>query len=162
MNISVTIDQASLDSFVRSTEQRLGQAKEAMSRSMATKFYDTTKDNIGDIGVDRPHEWKRLHPDYARKVGRAYATLYVNGFLEGAIKMESSSEGWWVGISKDDCEYALAHQFGHSNSRRTIPPRPYFPITDKDTYGGDFPTLTPHTHELVMQAAREEFSRAFA
>lgn len=148
--VDAEIDQNSLDQFQRWLMFKFERVRQPVQEAMAEKFFEITRLNFGQFGVDRPVEWAPLEEKYAKKVGRDYATLSITGKLEGAIQMESDPDKSRVFISKDDVPYALAHQYGYAP--RGLPARPYFPI---DAHGN----LTPFTYGEVMAAARDAVER---
>lgn len=138
MNINLKLNEQEI------TEQILAIAKSvtpAVESSMAERFKEMTLSNFGIAGADRPLDWPRLSPRYARKVGREIATLVVSGRLKGAIH----TEGNVVSVSNAQVPYAVIHQTGGKN----MPARPYFPIR-KDG------TCMPYTLSEVTASAQKE------
>lgn len=121
--------------------------------AMAEKFFEITRENFGDTGVDRPLEWANLSPKYARRVGRDHATLFLSGELESSLNFDGTnpefSEVW------TDNDYALAHQFG--NPSRNLPPRPFMPLTNESD--SEYAELTDYAAEQVVAAAQAEIDR---
>lgn len=127
--------------------------RQQVQGAMGEKFFEVVRSNFGVVGVDRPLAWVPLSSEYARKVKRPFATLYVTGALESAVKFDNSSPlQATVSVSDGDVPYATVHQFGGGNN---IPARPYFPVTT----AGD---VTEFTSELCRAAAEEEIRRLLA
>lgn len=149
-SIKLQLDSASLARFPQELVERFEPHRQAIQNSMCDIFYETVQANFGNYGLDRPIEWPPLSRKYAKKVGRAQATLRVTGRLAGAVKTEYGVEASSVSISKDDVPYAFAHQFG--SDKQNIPARPYFPI---DANG----EITPRTKADVMKAAETQLNQ---
>lgn len=146
MIIEAEIDPSAVAQLSRDMQDELEFAAMGMQAAMAAAYVDVVASNLGNSGVDRPFAWAPLSGAYAKKVGRAYATLYVTGALAQAVKVDNSlAQHSTVSVSDDDCPYALAHQFGYPP--RNLPARPYFPF---DPQTGE---TTPFTLDLVRQAA---------
>ena len=118
---------------------------------MAVQFRQCIYDNFGASGMFRPMQWAKLSPRYARKVGRDYATLNVTGRLRGAIRKTASEDKGKVSVSRADCDYAIAHQFGYE--KNNLPPRPYFPINTDGTILTAVQRLVRRSAELVLTTA---------
>jgi len=110
--------------------------------AMGAEFKMMCVENLGETGTTRPDTWPALSEDYAKKVKRDYATLYVTGNLHRSIKMNVFSDYARVYVDPSDCWYAEYHQFGVGK----MPPRPFFPINGD----GD---ITPMAFERVHNAA---------
>jgi phage gpG-like protein len=165
MNIEVEleVDQSEVSLLASSLEAAVEEARPAVQSAMAEAYYDVVYGNIGEAGVDRPIFWPPLSKRYADKMSRSHATLFVNGQLLNAIKLDNSSdEQSTVSVSDQDCPYAVAHQYGYPP--RNLPARPYFPF---DPQTGE---TTAFTMALVQAAAefalsvtmRENFRGRFA
>lgn len=141
MNINLRLNEQEM------TDQIMSLAKSftpAVESSMAERFKEMTLSNFGIAGADRPLDWPRLSPRYARKVGREIATLVVSGRLKGAIHTTENV----VSVSNAQVPYATVHQEGGKN----MPARPYFPIR-KDG------TCMPYTLAQVKEAAQKELDK---
>ena len=126
------------------------EVKQPVQAAMGEMFYNVTRSNIGDFGLDRPTPWPPLSPSYARKVKRSHATLFETGNLENAIVVDTTSPDFAkVSTNDDSVSYALVHQFGGGNN---IPARPYFPVKDGE--------VTPFTKALILEAAETELKGA--
>ena len=113
--------------------------------AMAGRFKELVMENFGENGTSRPHEWEDLRSKkYARKVGRDYATLYVDGSLMDSVQIDPYNPDAAAVFS--DSEYASTHQWGDES--RNIAPRPFFPMTEAG--------LTPYAIEEVTKAAQWE------
>lgn len=126
INARLDVSGLELNRLQPQLNRRFQSFRKPTHQAMADQFRQCTHDNLGSAGVFRPHQWKALSPSYARKVGRTYATLFVSGILKAAIKARANEDHGSVSVSKADCEYSLAHQFGVPE--RNLPDRPYFPI----------------------------------
>jgi phage gpG-like protein len=120
-------------------------AKVAGQAAMAEKFFEITRENFGNDGIDRPIEWPALSPKYAKRVGREHATLFVSGELEASLTWQSTPEYAEVFT---DSEYAEVHQFGGGNH---IPARPFMPL--KNASAVEDAELTDFAAEQVIKAA---------
>lgn len=149
--ITPTID---FGAFEESLRIRFTEVAAQVEARMAETFYNVVMNNFGFIGEDRPINWARLSPEYAKRVKREYATLYVTGALKGAVKLEGNT----VSVSNDSVPYAMVHMFGGGNN---IPKRPYFPIDD---HGGDWSDgeCLPWTMDRMTDAAQVEIGRLFS
>jgi phage gpG-like protein len=124
LSASFEVQPEALGKVARSLLRQGDKFRVPVHKAMAEQFQQCTFDNFGASGSFRPHSWAALSLNYARRVKRSYATLFVSGKLKGAIKAKANSERGRVSVSKSDCEYALAHQFG--NPKGNLPDRPYF------------------------------------
>lgn len=146
MNITCELDRNALEGTIVGTFERI---KEPIQAAMAGKFLEITRMNFGSVGYERPTTWDLLTKSYAKKVGRAEATLFVTGTLFGAIKQENSEDCSKVSVSDSDVPYATVHQYGGKN----MPARPYFPVEGSDQQ------LMPLTRQAVEDAAISELGR---
>lgn len=129
-------------------EEQYGYRKQQALQFAADAFQSVVLGNMGnEYGIDRPLVWPPLSPDYAKKVGRPYATLVLSGRLRGAIWQRVGTDAATVGISNAQVPYALVHQWGGGNN---IPPRPYFPID----WDGN---VLPETASRTVNAMRRAF-----
>jgi len=143
--ITITIDPGDLATFARETERTVEEARLAAQTAMANTYWQIVQDNLGDIGRDRPIEWVDLSPKYAKRVGRAHATLLETGRLAANILTDfSDPAGFVISSSNARVLYATIHQTGG----KKMPARPYFPM-DEDG------NTTPYTEAAVREAARE-------
>lgn len=130
---------------------RIQKVRAPVHAAMAGQFYQCVLDNFGASGSFRIHQWAQLSPAYARKVRRDYATLNVTGKLRSAIKKSSSEINGRVSVSKGECEYSLAHQFGYP--KNNLPARPYFPIYTDGTVLGSVKHLVRDAAQLALTAS---------
>jgi phage gpG-like protein len=146
MTVSITI--SGLDELLTDELRELKQAAQA---AMAEKFFEITRENFGDNGVDRPIEWPALGFKYAMRVGREHATLFLTGELEASIQIDSSNPDFAEVFTEN--EYAAAHQLG----TQQLPARPFFPIV------GDMQLesaqLTNFAQEEVLKAAQQAIDK---
>ena len=148
-NLNITISPEAFKGLEGSLEEIFNRVKQPVQNAMADVFHQTVMANFGQSGLDRPWEWADLEPGYAKKVHRTYATLYVDGKLASAVKVEYGENCASVSISKDDVVYALIHQFGGQagkNHAATIPARPYFPIDERGQ-------IMPYTLKSCLEIA---------
>lgn len=146
MQIEVQFSDDDAVVFLEEMGHHLHDIKVKVQAAMADAYYNITYNNIGEQSMFRPMTWAPLSPRYAALMGRSHATLFVNGALLNAIKVDNtSSVESVVSVSDADCPYAVAHQFGYPP--RNLPPRPYFPF---DPMTGE---TTQHALEQVQQAA---------
>ena len=123
MNFQLTVDDTELAQMGTEILAKITGAQTDIEHEMALDYLDCVKRNIGDSGPYRPMSWPALSPKYAARVGRAHATLLVDGDLLSAIQVDGNT----VSTSNDRVPYALVHQFGGGNN---IPARPYFPMLE--------------------------------
>lgn len=146
MQIDVTLSDEDMATFVNELGHHIHDIKVKVQEAMAEAYFNITYNNIGEQSMFRAMTWAPLSPNYAKKVGRSHATLFVTGNLLNAIKLDnSSSVESVVSVSDSDCVYAVAHQYGYPP--RNLPPRPYFPF---DPMTGE---TTTYTLEQVQAAA---------
>ena len=126
-------------------QARFDELKVPIQAAMAGRFRELVFENFGETGTDRPEKWPDLSTKYAKKVGRDYATLYVNGTLMNSVEIDPYNPDAAVVSTK--CPYAMAHQWGEDN----MPKRPFFPMTDLEP--------TPHAESQVIEAAQHEAER---
>lgn len=142
--LQVRLGQADAAAFADSIYEQFESVRQDVQGAMGECFFEIVRSNFGKFGIDRPISWIPLTPDYAKRVGRDYATLFVSGALESAIQLDNSEPDFCrVSVSDDDVPYATVHQFGGGNN---VPARPYFPI---DSAG--YPT--PYAQGEVTNAA---------
>lgn len=147
---NISVDQLSAKNIGVRLLARLEKARTPVHRAMAGQFRQCTLDNFGASGSFRPHQWAKLSPRYARKVGRDYATLNVTGKLRSAIKMSANSDKGKVSVSSAECDYALAHQFGYDANN--LPARPYFPIYTNGEIMWPVQRLVKNAAQLALTA----------
>lgn len=151
-SFTVTVNPSSLAALGDRLERLAWAVKSDAQLAMGEAVLDVVHANFGETGFDRPASWAPLSPKYAKKVGRTFATLEVTGEMKSAVKLDNSDPNHSsVSISKDDCPYALAHQFGYEANN--LPARPYFPV---DSAGN----LMPATMSLVKIAAEEAVAKS--
>ncbi len=119
VNVNVQVDLEPL-------LQKLEALKPPVQAAMAQALYDIVINNFGATGVDRPWPWKELrNKEYARKMGRSFATLFVTGKLRDTVEQDNSNpEFSTVSMGNTDkVSYALAHHFGAGllAARRVFP-----------------------------------------
>lgn len=148
MNFDLTIAESEQTAFQRSLLSDFEKVRPQVQASMGERLLEIVRSNFGAIGVNRPIDWVPLTDPYARKVRRDYATLYVTGALEGAVKLDVDNDRARVGVSDADVPYATIHQYG---SPGKMPPRPYFPLVNGE--------LTQFSQEQVTEAGRAELGR---
>lgn len=151
MKYSISIPAYSLDSLSAAMLFKFLAVKPMVELAMAERFKEMVLSNFGIAGADRPADWPPLSWRYALKVHRSIATLEVSGALKGAVKAGHDGDAGYCSVSKADCGYALAHQFGYAP--RNLPARPYFPV-DAD---GE---VMPYTQSQVQEAAEMALSKA--
>ncbi len=115
-----------LNQLAQKTEQQIRAIQRQCLQDMANTMYEIVIGTLGKGGRNRPMPWAPLSRNYARRVGRPYATLVLTGRLLSSITKEIRQESSKVFIRKSDVPYALAHQYG--NPGHNLPARPYFPI----------------------------------
>lgn len=154
MNFTLTFDnlEGQLQNAFRDLPNR-PTAKRQMLGAMAARFKFLCLQNLGATGTDRPHAWKPLTKPYAARVGRAYATLDLNGRLMRSIRVRVSDDESSVYVDPDDCIYAARHQWGDDGGK-PMPARPFFPMTDAG--------LTPQAEAEVIQAAQDMLTKSLA
>jgi phage gpG-like protein len=144
MRISGTIE--GLDEYLAA---EIAEIKQVAQSAMAERFFELTRENFGESGVDRPNEWPPLSEKYAKRVKRDYATMFLSGELELSFQWDGSNlqyaEVW------SDSPYAVVHNDGDSS--RNIPARPVFPIIGKS----DDPQarLTDFAEQQILEAANQ-------
>ena len=130
--------------------ERIQAAAPQIEALMAGKLMEIVMANFGSDGLDRPISWAPLSTAYAKKVNRSYATLFVSGTLMNAVKLDSANAS--VSVSKSDCIYALAHQYGFPPR---LPARPFFPIEDDGS-------VTQYTKDQIAEEAVRAIQRILA
>ena len=149
MTFELDINELSLGGLA---EEVFQQVKVPVQAAMAGRFRELVLQNFGETGTDRPIEWEALRSEkYARKVGRDYATLYVEGKLMDSIEVDPYSPD--AASVFTNCEYAAAHQWGDES--RNLAARPFFPMS-KDGF------VTPDAMNSVTEAAAQELERQLA
>jgi phage gpG-like protein len=122
MTAEIYIDS---QAFASSIMAEFNRVKIPCQAAMAEAVMETTRNNFGQSGEDRPVEWEALKDSrYAKKVGRDYATLNLNGELESSITFDGSNADAAVVYCDNEPVYATAHQYGEGR----MPERPFFPI----------------------------------
>ena len=117
--------------------------------AMASRFAEICRENIGsELGTNRPEPWDELSPDYAKKVNRTEATLFLRGNLFNSIQTTTGNPEYAETYS--DSPYAAAHQYG--NPDRNLPARPFFPMTK-----GEF--ITPYAESECLRVCAYELNR---
>ncbi len=152
MQVEVAVDRAALDRFEQSVARSLDKARGTGQDAMAGEFRRCTLANFGPTGRYRPFEWEFLRSEsYARKVKRPYATLFVDGNLKAAVRVEPTSGTGPARVVAKDSEvpYATVHQYGGGNN---IPARPYFPMSLDDE-------VVPEVADRVQASAERELAR---
>lgn len=153
MEIVAEIPQSEIDRFGDELQRDFDSIRQEVQGAMADAYYSVVIQNIGDTGFDRPAPWPPLSPGYAKAVGRKHATLFVTGKLMSAIRKDNSSaDAATVSVSDNDCEYAVAHQYGYPP--KNLPARPYFPF---DPQTGE---TTPFTLDLIQSVAEFALEKA--
>lgn len=115
--------------------------REQVQEAMALRLKSIINNNLGVVGEDRPNAWAALSQKYAKRVGRAYATLYDTGRLSRSVKHASYPEYAIVYQDYAEAQYGEAHQYGEGH----MPVRKFFPVQ------GD--SLTAHSESEVIAAA---------
>lgn len=152
MQSSVAV-KVSLSPDVWSKIDRIGrpQVRRRLLATMARRFRQSTLENFGPVGTDRPSPWERLSERYTRRKlgirGRAPATLIKSGTLMRSIVWVASSEKAIVNANRP---YAAVHQFG--GGRRRMPRRPYFPVTEQGE-------VTYYTRTRLLQDVSVELEK---
>lgn len=147
---STSVERLQLNLIAERLMRQAEKLRSPVHNAMAVQFRQCVFDNFGPSGMFRPFQWAKLSPRYARKVGRDYATLNVTGKLRSAIKMASSEVKGTVSVSKADCDYSLAHQFGYE--KNNLPARPYFPINTDGTVLNAVKELVRRSAALALTA----------
>jgi phage gpG-like protein len=127
-------------------------APRRVTRAMARRFWEITRNNFGSAGEDRPEVWSPLSQSYIRQlirkgIGPLIPTLLRRGLLMNSIRLTSSgktAEVW------TDNPYAMAHQFGYGK----IPRRAYFPVVSRENESEA--RLTPYAESEVLKAGKRE------
>lgn len=159
MNAELTISAESITALSESVAASIESIRPEVEAAMAVRYAEIVHSNFGEFGFDRPLAWAPLSAAYAKKVGRAHATLRVTSALESAVKVNTGgADGASVSISNSDVPYATIHQFGSAVGvigrigGHTMPARPYFPMDDQGN-------ATPVTENEVRIAAVEAVER---
>lgn len=146
MTFELDINELSLGGLAEDVFQRI---KVPVQAAMAGRFRELVLQNFGETGTDRPIEWESLRSEkYARKVGRDYATLYVDGKLMDSIEVDPYNPD--AASVFTNCEYAVAHQWGDES--KNLAARPFFPMSN-DGF------ITPDAMNEVTIAAAGELER---
>ena len=154
MTATLTIDEPA---FLNSIMAEFQKVKVPCQAAMAEAFRSVVDGNLGDKDFkDIPHDWDGLSSKYAKRIGRAYPTLRMNG-VEAAIMGAEPNllyDSTRIEVTNpdfatvyNDCEYASAHQFGEGN----MPPRPFFPISGNE--------VLPYTTQKCLDACEAELER---
>jgi len=152
VQVDVKVAEDTVKRFEASTVRSLELAQRAGQDAMAGEFQRCTLANFGPTGRYRPFEWEFLRSEsYARKVKRPYATLFVDGNLKAAVRVEPTSGTGPARVVAKDSEvpYATVHQYGGGNN---IPARPYFPMSLDDE-------VVPEVADRVQAAAERELAK---
>lgn len=149
MQITVTISSEEFERLQASIHGKFGDKVAWVQGKMAERYWLLVQNNLGPTGEARPNVWPPLSNSpagkaYQRKVGRSYATLLETGALAAAIKLDR--ENATVSVNSNDCEYALAHQYGYPKGN--LPARGYFPFDESGQ-----PTM--YAQAAVEEAAAE-------
>jgi len=138
--------------------------KEPVQQRMSEVMHTIILDNFGSTGLMRPWDWQALSPKYAKKVGRAFATLVVTGALRETVRRDDSKhEASEVVMSNTGLvPYALAHHHGNPGNfgwtqpgSGELPARRVFPLDEADQ-------VLPEANEIVSQAAEKAIKELFA
>ena len=149
MTFELDINELSLGGLVEEVFEKI---RVPVQAAMAGKFRELVIQNFGEAGTDRPFEWDALRSEkYARKVGRDYATLYVDGKIMDSIEVDPYNKD--ASSVFTNCEYASTHQWGDES--RNIAARPFFPMS-KEGF------ITPDAMNAVTDAAARELERLLA
>src|SRR5574343_197752 len=112
MTITINIGEDSLtphlDDLAKAISSGEGLANPLIAG--ADELVRITKENMGDSGIDRPHEWEKLSKRYAKRLKRPHATLVLDGTLRDSVKRDDPS-GNSIQVGSD-VVYASAHQYG--------------------------------------------------
>ena len=112
--------------------------------------------NFGSTGFMRSQDWQMLSKDYARKVGRSFATLFVTGALKGTVVKDGTNPGGAT-VSMGNTglvPYALAHHHGNpGNFGFTVPGSGDLPMRRVFPMDPANDQVTAEAAELVTRAA---------
>lgn len=153
MNFNLTISADSLRQMEAAFAQRLDRTRDTVQAAMADAYKGIVDANFGSGGFSRPWPWAPLSPEYARRVGRRFATLYVTGALKGTVQKEAPAGGAPAEVSMSNTglvPYAMAHHFGNpagTRQRPGLPARRVFPMNEDGS-------PTQIAASTVAQAAR--------
>jgi hypothetical protein len=156
VNFALHIDPGSLAQCEAALRSKAEALRVPVQSAMADAFKGIVDANFGSAGLMRPEPWQQLSKDYARKVGRAFATLYVTGALKDTVYKDASDpDAGKVGMTNTGAvPYALAHHngfppnFGFTTpGSGELPARRVFPV---DVYTEK---VTGEAAKLVEQAA---------
>ena len=150
LNADIAISSLQLGAMDKRIIARAEKTRAPVHAAMASQFLQCVYENFGASGSFRIHEWAKLSAAYARRVNRDYATLNVTGKLRSAIKKSSSEVNGRVSVSKGECDYALAHQYGYE--KNNLPARPYFPIRPDGSVLGSVKQLVIASAKLALTA----------
>jgi phage gpG-like protein len=147
--MTVTTDLAHVDDAIREGVQRLLDDPELhkfVHERVASALHSHTLKNLGDEGIDRPHQWEELRSNWKKVVNRTHATLYWKGNLARSIQHDGLVE---YAIVFSDSPYAAAHQFGEGK----MPERPFLPMV------GD--NLTAMAEAVAIEAVESALAEWF-
>lgn len=150
MTFELTIDTNDLAEIFYLPQEKVN----AIQNAGAAELLETVRSNFGQEGVDRPEPWGSLTDRYAKRVGRSYATLYldgeeasklnqVSGLLFDSNQLSTSEEnGGQYAMVFNDCVYAEKQQSQY----------PFFPFTPDGE-------VTSDSYNRVIAAMQTELER---
>ena len=156
MNFTLNIVPGSLDQMNSALRDQFDALRVPVQGAMADAFKGIVDANFGSTGLMRPNDWQPLSKDYARKVGRTFATLFVTGALKDTVQKDGvSPDGATVSMGNTGLvPYAMAHHQGSPPNfgftvpgSGELPSRRVFPL---DQYRDE---VTPEAVELVEMSA---------
>ena len=155
MNFSINVTHSELNAMAGELTEHVKASRLFVHEAMARRCKEVVIGNFGIAGVDRPWSWQPLTPEYAKKVKRTIATLFVSGDMQEAVDIRVGVNRGQVYLSDDVIPYATAHHDGNPKGNRShpgLPARRVFPITG----GGN---VLPYTVSQVKEAAIKELER---
>ena len=159
MTVTVQISEAALAAAGNSVQAMVRKVKPAVLKAMSDRAYAIIMANFGIAGPERPWAWEPLSYEYAKKMGRTYATLEVSGALKASI-MQGGYEGDSTTIAMSDSAvpYATRHHHGVPEGNRKhpgLPGRRVFPIDEQGE-------VLAWTRSEVVDAARQALQEALS
>lgn len=152
MTATVTISEASLAAAAGSVRRAVESVKPKVLKAMSDRCCEIVRANFGIAGPDRPWAWEPLSYEYAKKVGRTYASLEVSGALKASL-MQGGFEGDSTEVSMSDSSvsYTSAHHDGRPRGNRRhpgLPGRRVMPV-------GEDGKVLDWTKQQVVEAAEQ-------
>jgi len=159
MTVTLTVSEASLAAAAQSVQSAVEKARPKILKAMSDRCYAIIMANFGIAGPERPWAWEPLSYEYAKKVGRTFATLEVSGALRASV-MQGGFEGESTTIEMSDSSvpYAGAHHHGVPRGNRRhpgLPGRRVFPIDESGK-------VLDWTKSEIAEAARQAVAEALS